>query len=63
MSADALGHFYNCQFAENRKMGDSCVAQLSDEQFTRDVDCSHGSVRVQIVHPMSNVPGLHLLCL
>ena len=32
---------------------DSYVTQLSDEQFTQDVDYSHGSVRNQIVHLMS----------
>jgi uncharacterized damage-inducible protein DinB len=50
MNADAFRHFYNYHFAENRKIWDSYVTPLSPEQFTQDVDYSHGSVRDQIVH-------------
>ena len=53
MNADAFRHFYNYHFTENRKLWDSYVAPLSHEQFTQDVDYSHGSVRDQIVHLMS----------
>jgi uncharacterized damage-inducible protein DinB len=53
MNADALRHFYNYHFAENRKILDSCVTQLSNEQFTQDVDYSQGSVREQICHLIS----------
>ena len=53
MNADAFRHFYEYHFAENRKMWDECVTPLSHEQFTQDVDYSHGSVRDQIVHLMS----------
>jgi uncharacterized damage-inducible protein DinB len=53
MNADAFRHFYNYHFAENRKIWDSYVTPLSQEQFTQDVAYSHGSVRNQIVHLMS----------
>jgi len=53
MNADAFRHFYGYHFTENRNLWDSCVTQLSDEQFTQDVAYSHGSVRDQIVHLMS----------
>ena len=53
MNADAFRHFYDYHFAENRKIWDSYVTQLSHEQFTQDVGYSHGSVRDQIVHLMN----------
>jgi uncharacterized damage-inducible protein DinB len=53
MNADAFRHFYDYHFSENRKLWDSYVNQLSDEQFTQAVDYSRGSVRDQIVHLMS----------
>ena len=53
MDSNAFRHFYDYHFAENRKIWDSCVAPLTHEQFTQDVDYSHGSVRDQIVHLMS----------
>jgi uncharacterized damage-inducible protein DinB len=53
MNADAFRHLYGYHFTENRKIWDSYVAQLSDEQFVAAVDYSHGSVRNQIVHLMS----------
>ena len=53
MNANAFRHFYDYHFTENRKIWDSYVTQLSDEQFTQAVDYSHGSVRDQIVHLMS----------
>jgi uncharacterized damage-inducible protein DinB len=53
MNADAFRHFYNYHFAENRKIWDQYVTPLSHEQFTQNVDYSHGSVRDQIVHLMS----------
>ena len=53
MNANAFRHFYDYHFTENRKIWDSYVTPLSHEQFTRDVDYSHGSVRDQIVHLMS----------
>lgn len=53
MNANAFRHFYNYHFAENRKIWDSYILPLSDEQFTLDLEYSHGSVRNQIVHLMS----------
>lgn len=53
MNADAFRHFYDYHFAENHKIWDRYVSQLSDEQFTQPVAYSHGSVRDQIVHLIS----------
>jgi uncharacterized damage-inducible protein DinB len=53
MNADAFRHFYGYHFAENRKTWDTYIALLSQEQFTQDVDYSHGSIRNQIVHLIS----------
>lgn len=50
MNANAFRHFYDYHFAENRKIWDSYVTQLSDKQFTHHVDYSRGSVQDQIVH-------------
>jgi uncharacterized damage-inducible protein DinB len=53
MNADAFRHFYGYHFAENRTLWDRYITQLSHEQFTQQVNYSHGSVRDQIVHLMS----------
>lgn len=53
MNADAFRHFYEYHFAENRKIWDAYIMLLSQEQFTRFVDYSLGSVRNQIVHLIS----------
>ncbi|MFN8374104.1 MAG: DinB family protein [Anaerolineae bacterium] len=53
MNADAFRYFYNYHFAENRKTWDYYITSLSDEQFTQEVNYSHGSVRNHIVHLMS----------
>lgn len=53
MNANAFRHFYDYHFAENRTIWDSYITLLSQEQFTQDVDYSHGSVRDQIVHLIS----------
>jgi len=53
MNAEAFRHFYAYHFAENRKLWDLYVAPLSQEQFTQEVNYSHGSVRNQIVHLIS----------
>ena len=53
MNAEAFRHFYDYHFAENRKLWDQYVAQLSDEQLTQPVDYSRGSVRDQILHLIS----------
>ena len=53
MNANALRHFYDYHFSENRKVWDTYVSQLSHEQFTQGASYSHGSVRDQIVHLIS----------
>lgn len=53
MNADAFRQYYDYHFAENRKLWDRYICQLTDEQFTQALDYSHGSVRDQIVHLMS----------
>ena len=53
MNANAFRHFYDYHFSENRKIWDTYVTALSQEQFTQHVDYSIGSVRNQIVHLMS----------
>jgi uncharacterized damage-inducible protein DinB len=53
MNADAFRQFYDYHFAENRKMWDRYLVPLSQEQFTRTVDYSHGCVLDQVVHLMS----------
>ena len=53
MNANAFRHFYGYHFTENRKIWDTYITSLSQEQFTQPVNYSHGSVRDQIVHLMS----------
>ena len=53
MNANAFRHFYDYHFAENRKIWDTYITSLSQEQFTQPTDYSSGSVRNQIVHLMS----------
>ena len=53
MNADAFRHFYNYHFAENRKIWDTYITPLSQEQFTQNAGYSHGSVRNQVVHLLS----------
>ncbi len=53
MNANAFRHLYDYHFSENRKVWESCVSQLTDEQFTQDTAYSQGSVRDQIVHLIS----------
>lgn len=53
MNADSFRHFFDYHFTENHKIWDSYITSLSHEQFTQNLDYSHGSVRDQIVHIMS----------
>lgn len=53
MNADAFRQFYDYHFSENRKLWDTAIMSLSQEQFTRDAAYSVGSVRNQIVHLLS----------
>jgi uncharacterized damage-inducible protein DinB len=50
MNADAFRHFYAYHFAQNRTIWDAYITPLSQEQFTRGVTYSHGSVRDQVLH-------------
>lgn len=52
MNVAAFRHFYDYHFAENRKIWDTYVVPLSPEQFTQQLNYSHGSVRDQLVHLM-----------
>lgn len=53
MNADAIRHFYDYHFAENRSTWDKYIVPLSQEEFTQHSNYSVGSVRNQIVHLMS----------
>lgn len=53
MNSEAIRHFYNYHFAENRHLWEKYVMSLSDEQFTQEFNYSLGSVRNQVVHLMS----------
>jgi uncharacterized damage-inducible protein DinB len=53
MNADAFRHLYDYHFAENRKIWDSCISGLSQEQFVQKTGYSHESVRDQVVHLMN----------
>ena len=53
MDANAFRYFYNYHFNENRNLWDRYVTALALEQFTQNMNYSHGSVRDQIVHLMS----------
>lgn len=68
MNADAFRHFYNYHFAENRKIWDTQVMSLTQEQFVLPVEYSVGSIRNQVVHMMhidnlwfSDLRGVELL--
>lgn len=50
MNANAFRNFYDYHFTENRKIWDRYVTPLSHEQFTKEMNYSHGSVRDQILH-------------
>ena len=53
MNAHAFRHLYEYHFSENRKIWDQFILPLNQEEFTRSVDYSLGSVRNHIVHLMS----------
>lgn len=50
MNADSFRQLYDYHFHENRKIWDSYVTSLSQEQFILPADYSVGSVRDHIVH-------------
>ena len=53
MDIKAFRHYFEYHFSENRNLWDKLITGLSDEQFTREADYSHGSIRSQLVHLMS----------
>jgi uncharacterized damage-inducible protein DinB len=53
MDANAFRHFYDYHLTENRLIWETYIPKLSQEQFTRQLHYSHGSVRNQIIHLMS----------
>ena len=53
MNADAFRQLYVYHFAENRKIWDTFITPLSQEQFIQPAAYSVGSVRNQVVHLMS----------
>lgn len=68
MDAAAFRHFYAYHFAENRKIWDTYIVPLAEDQFLQYIDYSIGSIRNQIVHLMhvdqiwfSQLRGIDLL--
>jgi len=57
MNADAFRHLYNYHFAENRKIWETYIVPLSEEQFTRELSYSRGSIRSQLLHIMGADEG------
>ena len=53
MNADAFRHLYDYHFTINRSIWDRCIVPLTDEQFTRKVEYSVGSVRNHVVHMLN----------
>lgn len=53
MNADAFRHLYAYHFAENRKVWNTYIMSLTQEQFIQRVDYSVGSIRNHIVHLLS----------
>jgi uncharacterized damage-inducible protein DinB len=53
VNADAFRHLYDYHFATNREVWDNYVVKLSDDDFERASDYSHGPVREQVLHLMN----------
>ncbi|MEI7850045.1 MAG: DinB family protein [Chloroflexota bacterium] len=53
MNALTFRLYYEYHFAENRKLWDTAISTLSNQQFIQNSDYSVGSVRNQFVHLMS----------
>ncbi len=53
MDANAFRYLFDYHFSENRKIWNSYISQLTQEQFTHEVPYSHGSVLSQLVHLMN----------
>ncbi len=53
MLIDLIRDYYEYHFTINRKIWDTCIIKLSDEQFLQESDYGVGSIRNQVVHMMS----------
>jgi uncharacterized damage-inducible protein DinB len=53
MRADQIRELFDYHITTNRRLWDTSVMALSDEQFTQKLDYSVGSIRNQCVHLMS----------
>jgi uncharacterized damage-inducible protein DinB len=53
MNADSFRHLYDYHFAANRKIWDTHIVHLTDQQFREPVKYSVGSVRNQVVHMLN----------
>lgn len=53
MNAQAICHFYDYHFAQNRYLWEKYVMGLTDEQFIQEFNYSLGSVRNHLVHLIS----------
>lgn len=53
MNAEAIRTLYEYHFALNRRVWNRSIAGLTDEQFTRDLPYSLGSIRDHVVHVAS----------
>lgn len=49
--ADVIRTLYDYSYWAHRQVW-ACIAQLTDAQFARDFDWSHGSIHAQVVHTM-----------
>ncbi len=50
MNADVFRQVYDYHFTENRKIWDSYIIPLTQEQFIQQIDYSVGSVQNQVIH-------------
>jgi uncharacterized damage-inducible protein DinB len=50
MNADAFRQLYEYHFCENRKLWDSYITVITQEQFTQPFTYSIGSIRDHIIH-------------
>lgn len=50
MNASAFRHLYGYHFSENRIIWERYISQLSDAQFSQQVNYSYSSVAEQVVH-------------
>jgi len=53
MGPDAFKHLYDYHFSLNHRLWERCIVPLTDEQFSRKVTYSVGSVRNHVVHLMT----------